>query len=446
MRKILLLFSFMFVLLVANGCNHFLDERSDTLLAIPQTLEDNQAILDRYFVLGLNPNSAEISADDIYITESDFNAMPYESEKRLHLWEPDYVSLESGNDWENSYTKINIFNTVLFNIDHYGISHSENVRGQALVFRAFTYLEAVQIWCLAYDPVTAGQDLGLPVRTDPDMNTPSVRLSLKQTYGQILSDLHAAVQLLPEQQIAASRPSKVTALGYLARVYLFMGDYENSLKYGLQALNINKQLMDFNTLNANTFYPIPNLNVEVLLPTGNAYSPFLTVTKAKIPQELYSSYEENDLRKIIFFRKDNSGAVLFRGNYGGSSSRKNCLAIDELYLIVSESYARLNKPEEAIFWLNLLLKTRWKTGTFVPIVFSNTTEALLKIQDERRKELLFRGLRWADIKRYNKKGAGIILTRTFNGKIHHLPPNDLRFAIAIPEDIIEMTGMPQNPR
>lgn len=446
MKKIVLLFSSLSVLLTISACDRFLDEKSDSLLAIPQTLEDNQAILDRTYVLGLNATSNEISADDIYVSESAFNTMPNEPEKRLHLWQPDYVSLASGNDWENSYAKINIFNTVLFSLDHYKIPNADNVRGQALVFRASIYLEAAQIWCLAYDPATADQDLGLPLRLDPDMNIPSVRSSLKQTYNQILSDLHSGVQLLPQQQIASSRPSKVTALGYLARAYLFMGDYENALKYGLQALAVNKQLMNFNSLNANASYPIPNMNVEVLLPTGTAYSPFLTVTNAKIPQEIYQSYEANDLRKSIFFRINTDGTFLFRGNYSGSSTRKNPIAIDELYLTVAESYARLNKPSEAISWLNSLLVTRWKTGTYIPLTINNAADALVKIQSERRKELIFRGLRWADIKRYNKKGAGIGLTRTLNGIIYTLPPNDLRFAIAIPEDIIKMTGIPQNPR
>ena len=68
------------------------------------------------------------------------------------------------------------------------------------------------------------------------------------------------------------------------------------------------------------------------------------------------------------------------------------------------------------------------------------------IAKERRKELLFRGLRWADLKRYNRDGAHITLTRTVANKVYTLPPNDPRYAIAIPEDIIKMTDMPQNPR
>lgn len=443
MKKILLLLSSLSLILTITSCDRFLDEKSDSLLAVPETLADNQAILDRYFIMSQNPVSAEISADDIYVSESGFNTMPVEAEKRLHIWQADYVS---ASDWKNVYNRINIFNNVLFNIERYKIPMSDNVKGQALVWRAGAYLEAAQIWCLAYDPATADQDLGLPLRLDPDMNIPSVRSTLKQTYGQILSDLHTAVPLLPQQQISASRPSKVTALGFLARAYLFMGDYANALKYGLQALDLNKKLMNFNTLNANASYPVPDLNVEVLLSTSMSYSAFLPVATAKIPQMIYGSYHENDLRKSIFFKKSNEGEALFRGNYSASSSRMNCLATDEIYLTVAESYAYLNKPSDAMIWLNALLITRWKTGTYIPLSINNAGEALITIRNERRKELLFRGLRWADLKRYNKAGAGITLTRTFNGKTYTLPPNDLRYAVAIPEEVIEMTGMPQNPR
>ena len=123
-----------------------------------------------------------------------------------------------------------------------------------------------------------------------------------------------------------------------------------------------------------------------------------------------------------------------------------CLATDEIYLNLAESYARRNDVSKAMETLNELLKTRWKTGTYIPITANSQSEALNIILKERRKELLFRGLRWSDLKRYNRDGAGISLERTVNATTYILPPNDLRYAIAIPEDIIKMTGMPQNPR
>ena len=434
----------MIVLLV--NCNRFLDEKSDSNLATAETLADNQALLDDYATLASNSTSGEIAAEDVLVTDADFNTMYDEAMKRLYTWQPTYVSLPAGSDWENCFRRIKIYNTVLFNLGHYEIGNSDNVEGQALLLRGAAYLEAAQIWCLAYDKNTAEAKLGLPLRLDPDMNIPSVRSTLQETYSQILVDLHRAAILLPVNQLAVSRPSKITALAYLSRVYLYMGDYTNALKHGKEALSYHDGLMNFNTLNPASAYPIKNKNVEVLLPTLMSYSPFLATTKAIINNDLYQSYDANDLRKTIFFKPLATGEILFKGNYSGSTTRMTCIATDEVYLNVAEAQAFLDDKTSAMRTLNDLLRTRWKSGTFIELSASTAAQALQIIRAERRKELLFRGLRWADLKRYNREGANISLSKTISGQLFTLPPNDLRYAIAIPEDIIKMTGMPQNPR
>ncbi len=439
----LLIFTTGFLLL---SCNDFLDEKSNSSLATPETLEDNQALLDRGTVRSQTPVSAEVSSGDMYVTDADFNNMPLETEKRLYIWQPERVATPGDNDWGYTYQRINICNTVLYNLERYGIANADNVKGQALVFRAGAYLDAAQVWCQVFDKNSAGSKQGLPLRLDPDMNSPSVRATLQQTYDQILADLHAALALLPPSQISATRPSRATALGYLARTYLYMGNYEKSLMYGREALVTYNTLLDFNLLNPGASFPIAAVNAEVLMPLSMVYSYFLPTNQAKISAALYDSYAENDLRKVIFFRKNAQGEILFKGNYTGNSTRGSGLATDEVYLTVAESYAHTNDYGKAMQVLNQLLVTRWKTGTFVPYTATSKEEALQKIRDERRKELLMRGLRWADLKRYNRDGANISLTRVVNGVTYVLPPNDPRYAIAIPEDIIKMTGMAQNER
>lgn len=445
-NKIIRLVGLMFLFL-NTACSDFLDEKSDTKLVVPETLKDNQALLDRIAnVLSSNSISGQISSDEIYITDSDYNGVSYEADKRLYTWQPNLVARATGNDWGSCYFRINICNTVLNNLEQYEISNTENVKGQALAIRASIYLEAAQIWCVSFNKNTANTDLGLPLRLNPDVNQKSVRATLQETYQQILKDLHAAVSLLPEKQIAVTRASKATALGLLARTYLYMGEYSNALKYANEALAINGQLLDFNTLTTSSSYPIKEMNIEVLLPTTIGYSPILSSNTAKIPLSLYQLYDNNDLRKIAFFRTNASGQILFKGNYTGTSQRSSVLAKDELYLIAAESYAQLNEVSNAMSKLNELLVKRWKTGTFIPFTASTKEDALRIIKEERKKELLFRGLRWADIKRYNRDGDAITLTRTIGGQTYTLPPNDPRYAIAIPEDIIKQTGMPQNPR
>jgi CubicO group peptidase (beta-lactamase class C family) len=101
-------------------------------------------------------------------------------------------------------------------------------------------------------------------------------------------------------------------------------------------------------------------------------------------------------------------------------------------------------PSEDI--LDKLLFNRFKTGTYVPKTLSGQAEALSLVLNERRKELVMRGLRWMDLKRLNAEGRNIMVSRTINGQVVSLNPNDNRYAFPIPEDVIQLTGMPQNER
>lgn len=449
MRKIKILVISLSLILTSFGCSDFLDEKSDLKLATPDRLEDNQMLLNNYGFLNVDfASSGETSSDDYYLTDADYNGLSFEASKRLHIWMPDNVAspISSGNDWSTCYRSIYVCNAVLYNMQDKNFTgeQADNIRGQALALRAFRYLDAAQIWCPAYNPQTAGIDLGLPLRLDPDMNIPSVRSTVKQTYDQIISDLQTAIPLLLPKQISGMRISRAAAYGLLARTYLFMGDYSNALKNSEQALNINNDLMDFNTLNPNTDYAIEEMNKEVLLWTALTYESHLM--PAKIPEYIYQMYSDTDLRKTVFFRKNTANEVLFKGYYNNVNGPIVSVATDELYLMAAECNVRLNKIQEGMSYLNNLLVKRWKTGTYIPMIGNSQAEALNIILKERRKELLIRGLRWSDLKRYNRDGANITLTRTVNGQTYTLLPNDLRYAIAIPEDIITLTGMPQNPR
>ena len=49
-----------------------------------------------------------------------------------------------------------------------------------------------------------------------------------------------------------------------------------------------------------------------------------------------------------------------------------------------------------------------------------------------------------DIKRLNKENKNIILKRVEDDGVYTLMPNDGFYALPIPDDIIELTGIPQN--
>jgi len=56
-----------------------------------------------------------------------------------------------------------------------------------------------------------------------------------------------------------------------------------------------------------------------------------------------------------------------------------------------------------------------------------------------------RGLRWMDIKRLNKENRNITIKRLIGGQEFTLSPNANYYALPLPNDIIQLTGMQQNP-
>jgi hypothetical protein len=240
----------------------------------------------------------------------------------------------------------------------------------------------------------------------------------------------------------------------IARTYLSMRQYDSAGKYANLCLQLKNSLLDYNNsppLDPNISFPFGNNllqynNPEIIYECRMSVPPMLNAIRAKIDSELYQSYAVDDLRKFVFFKDNGDGTHSFKGSYEGNANLFTGIAVDEVYLVRAECYARTGNLSAAMNDLNTLLLKRWKTGTFIPLSATSLSDALKKILDERRKELVMRGLRWIDIKRLNKEGANISLSRLINGQLITLPPNDLRYALAIPEDIIRLSGMPQNGR
>lgn len=440
------------LLCLVAGCESFLDEKPNKEMVVPATLPDLQALLDNYPVQNeSDPAAGEVSADDYYLTDADWESLYQEEERRLYVWAEDRLFADQSNDWFYAYRPIYTANTVLETLPLVARTVAnaaawDNVKGQALFARGKSLLQIALLWAPAYAAPTAATDLGIPLRRGTDFNVPSTRASVQETYDQILADVTAAAALLPRTQVHPVRPSKPAAYALLARAYLAMGNYARVAAYADSALSLHPQLLDFNTLDTTSAYPIPPLHQEILSRSIMPTPPILDPVRAKINPSLYAAYAPNDLRRAVFFRDNGDGSYGFRGSYNGGLNLFSGVATDEVYLMRAEAYARQGNVAQALAALNTLLAKRWKAGTFVPYTASSQAEALSLVLQERRKELLLRGLRWMDLKRLNRAGAAITLTRTVQGTTYTLPPNDPRYALPLPEDVVALSGMPQNPR
>ena len=456
MRYINTLLSFILAIMITffmSSCKKFLDEKSNKNYVIPATLKDLQALLDDYAFINYRlPFGGEVSADNYFLSDEALTSLTDETQRNMYLWlgERNYP-LET-NDWSFCYKVIYIANTVLETIEKINRTNDnsflfDDIKGQALFLRALYYHNAALVWCAAYSGQTAETSLGLPLRLNTNFNEKSVRSTLEETYNLIIGDLNEAVKRLPVTPVHVMRPSKPAAFALLSRVHLSMGEYVNAKNNADSTLSYSATLLDYNSsdVNPSATNPFRLFNPEVMYHARMQFPSILAGSRAKIDTLLYRSYDNNDMRKNAFFRINADGSFRFKGSYDPGNFFAG-LATDEVYLTRAECNIRLNNLAGGLADLNTLLKNRYQTGLFTPITTSNTTDALDIVLSERRKELLMRGIRWMDLKRLNIENANITISRNYNLNHYTLSPNDLRYALLIPEDVIQLSGMQQNPR
>ena len=147
----------------------------------------------------------------------------------------------------------------------------------------------------------------------------------------------------------------------------------------------------------------------------------------------------------VFFVRNANGTYNGKRRYTLGSFPFTGIATPEIYLIKAECMARRSLVAESMIWLDRLLSTRYRTGTYTPKSALNAEDALGKVLVERRKELVLRGLRWYDLRRFNTEGRGITISRVLNGNTYTLPPGDPRYTFPIPLAEVN-NGLTQNQR
>ncbi|MCX2486792.1 RagB/SusD family nutrient uptake outer membrane protein [Pedobacter sp. MR2016-24] len=453
--------SMLLCVLILSSCEKYVDIKKSSNQALIETASDCQLLLDNYGVMNTGfPSDGEASADDYYLTDDGYlSSSLTQTDRDRHTWAPSGIR-PGAAQWVNPYKTVYYANLVLETVEELKSKGSadvtvlNNLRGAALFFRSFCFWQIAQLYAKPYSAASAEQDPGIPLRLSSDINDKSERGTVAQTYARIVQDLQEAVSLLQPTSTVPTRPNKAAAYAMLARTYLSMEDYAQAQASADASLQINNQLIDYNTLDVNSYTPFfPRFNKEVLFHSLMEQQPALNPNDiAKINLDLVNTYSANDLRRSIFLKPnsgDNTGSYRFTGNYEPATSALffNGLAVDEMYLIRAEGYARAGNVTASMGDLNTLLRTRWKIGTYVDMAAVDGTDALNKVVAERRKELLMRGLRWTDLRRLNKDTRfARTLSRSAQETTYTLPPNDIRYTLLIPQEVINNSQISQNPR
>lgn len=362
----------------------------------------------------------------------------------------------------------------------------QQYKGEAYFARALAYSELIKCFCKAYDPATASNELGVALVTSYSNAGVIKRASLEESYQLVLSDLEKASELLePEddekdiQFYNTSYFTYYTVQSLLARVYLYMQDWDNAIKYSSLVIDSGKFLLsDANvTYTGNYSYYaymwMYDQATEIIWKvgfTGTSYGGKLGQVFLNYDYSSYKPdyvpgnqalglYDSADLRYSTFFASVQTGyahgltcplLIKYHGNQDFFESYNllhvnmpKVFRLSEQYLIRTEAYCRKNDFGKAVDDLTVLRKARYENyGSTV----LNQDTWLDEISDERVRELFMEGFRLNDLKRWGRGFEREPQTQTIsNGNNLKIDADDPLFVWPIPQHEIDAPGSQIEP-
>ncbi len=387
---------------------------------------------------------------------------------------PTYPQEENDLFFTSSYSQIYTFDFVANNVMEVTDAAEEQklaVKAEALFGRAYNYFKLINLYAKTYNPDTASTDYGVPLILEDNIYAEYGRNSVQEVYNQIINDLLEAIPALPVTASSNYHPTKACGYFLLAKVYLFMGQFENALTNA----NLSIENSDpYELQDLKKYVAIPGgwfrriWNIETRLPmedivdiSENMYLKNVQDNhdgKAFATEELLEIFEKDlpsssqDMRKVLFFETDRANfgnPIAFPGKtiFGGFAIRNAGILLSDLYLILAETEARVGSKDKAMEYINFLRDYRITNN--MPLTAATNEEALLMVFEERRREFCFRSdFRFQDLKRLNKEPTfDKTVTHTVLGIDYTLPPNDPRYILPLSNDVIQFNpDLPQYDR
>ena len=234
--------------LVFTGC---LDKYPDNAIpdkeAIQSVSDANQAVIGIYasykssaLYSGYLTLLPDIQADLVYAVEGFSNTYG-----DIWRWDILATNREIEAVYSALYTTIGRCNYFFESIvdlentltDDEQLDKLQDLKGEAYFARALAYSELIKCFCKAYEPATAENELGVALISSYYNPERMIRSSLKDSYAFVISDLEKALDLVTLDETNNSPYiTKSTVKALLARVYLYMQDWEKARDYATQVI------------------------------------------------------------------------------------------------------------------------------------------------------------------------------------------------------------------
>lgn len=454
------------------GCDDFL-ERSAQNMIIPEKVEHYKELLqgDAYFKELYNKTCwIHFMTDDAEFQEcySRFNNYNNTGDNLEHYSEAYTWQSEIENDnftdgaYLYLYKQIKIANLCIDGVNAVDGDDDEReiLLGQAYFTRAMGYFYLANLYAQAYNEADPN-DLCVPLVVSGEINIYSYdRATISQVWGQMTSDIENAITNLKDKVTGDFFTIGYDAALTLAtRIYLFMEDWDNVIKYGEELLERKPDLMDItgetkatnsttgysdsgisNFIRADNSEIIWNFNpvassgttktfYNLFYSYGTAYNGYWLATSSqtfydgqKTLIEMYDTDETaktGDRRLLYWFiLPTKRTTATYANSYNTYRTLKydtydknvlmQCLRTGEVYVSLAEAYARRGNGGDnlkAVEHLNSLRSKRINPYTYLSLADFTTNDALVQFcWDERRRELCFEEChRWWDMRRQGQK-------------------------------------------
>lgn len=356
----------------------------------------------------------------------------------------------------------------------------EELEGEVHFARALAYSELIKLFCKAYEPETAENELGV-VLVDSYHNPGHItRSSLKESYDFVIRDLEQAAEKITLEN-APSSPyfSKSAVQALWARVCLYMQDWDGAIEHSTKVIEDSSLSLASATRNSlsssETDYQYMwshDAAYEIIYKVGftetsrggNLGTVFLNwnyvyYTPDYVPAlNVINLYDDNDLRVSTFFRTITTGfshrltwplLVKYEGNPEFTDKGiRHCnmpkvFRLSEQYLIRAEAYCNKEQWSAASKDITAIRTARYSTYGSASVTSSNWQT---EIDNERIKELYMEGFRLQDLKRWHKGFTRKAQDSSVkNGSTLKIAADDPLFVWPIPQHELEAPGTDIQP-
>lgn len=467
MKKYFIYISILSTLLIS--CDNYVDIQTEGKL-VPKETVNYRYILQNASLFNTTYSLIDVASDDIVMRDDHatyfnlyYTSAYYMPFLNTYKWADEIIPTgETDSNLNNMYNELYACNVIISEVmTSTNGTDAERlaIKGEALVHRAYIFLNLINVFGKAYDPATSATDLGIPLLTTPTVTENITRASVKEVFDVVISDLTEATNsgLKPVNKGRdIGYPSKASAHALLARAYLYMGNYPEALKNAEAALALQNGLLNLESYEnlGDYSWPITFDDPEIILSkesTSYMYSPVVL----SLSDELLNSFDSRDLRYTLYTRSLNDlsygsiteGRAYCKENLTGVG-RNAGPTVPEMYVIKAECEARAGNASGAMETINTLRKKRFKAADYSDLTAANADDALVKVLAERRKELMGRGgFRWADLKRLNKDPRfAKTITRTFLTETYTIEPNGDKYQFPFAEIYFDYApDLTQNP-